>query len=73
MMGYYGGMGFGWLGMALFWVLVAVVVVYLLRAFSQGQAPGHKDGQAMEILRERYAKGEIGREEFEARRRDLGA
>jgi putative membrane protein len=73
MMGYYGGMGFGWLGMALFWVLVAVVVVYLLRVFSQGQAPGHKDGQAMEILRERYARGEIGQEEFEARRRDLGA
>lgn len=28
---------------------------------------------ALEILRERYARGEISREEFEARRRDLVA
>jgi putative membrane protein len=29
--------------------------------------------RALEILRERYARGEMNREEFEARRRDLGA
>ena len=67
MMGGYGMMaGMGWLGlllMALFWVGVILLVVWgLSNAFpSRRQAvePG-----AAEILKRRYAKGEISREEY---------
>jgi len=29
-------------------------------------------GSRVEVLRERYARGEIGKDEFEAKKRDLG-
>lgn len=77
MMGW-GGWGFSpWWGilMMLFWVLiiagVGLLVVWLFR---QGQPAVGPTGEtrALDILRERYARGEINREEFERMRRDLG-
>jgi putative membrane protein len=57
-------------GMFLFWVLVIVGVVLAIRwLVTQGREP--RVDRALEILRERYARGDISREEFEARRRDL--
>ena len=60
----------------LFWVLVIaalVAAVWWLLA-RQGLASSLTAGdRAVEILRERYARGEISREEFEARRKDLAA
>jgi putative membrane protein len=35
------------------------------------QSRESRSDRALEILRERYARGEIGREEFEAKKRDL--
>lgn len=76
MMGW-GGFGFNPLWailMLLFWVLiiggVALLVVWLFR---QGQpAPSHPGGsQALNILQERYARGEITREQYEQMRRDI--
>jgi putative membrane protein len=58
-------MALGWLvGLGL---LVAAVwwLVTILR-------PSRRD-PALDILRERYARGEISREEYEAHRRDLAA
>jgi len=49
-------------------VLAVVAGVLGLRWLLRG---GGRHDQALEILRERYARGEISREEFEARRRDL--
>ncbi len=62
--------------MMLFWVLiiggVAWLVVWLLQ---QGRpspiGPVAAGSQALEILKERYARGEITREQFEQMRRDL--
>lgn len=73
--GYFHG-GFGPL-MWLFWIVLLVAFVYFLRGlFGRGAGPGNtaetpREKSALEVLEERYAKGEIGKEEFEERRRVL--
>lgn len=75
--GFGGGMGFGGLGMLLFWGLVIGGVVLLARWLFAGSSPGiaapARGKTALEILGERYARGEIDKDEFEQKRRDLGA
>jgi putative membrane protein len=72
------GMGWGWIGfgvvhMLLFWVLVILGIVALMRALSGGpRNEGERPAHAMEILKARYAKGEITREQFEQMKRDIG-
>ena len=69
--GWFVMMGF----MVVFWVAVAILVVWAVR--SLGGRPGQGPMQVMpsrtplEIARERYAKGEINDEEFERIRRNL--
>lgn len=73
MMGYgmgYGMGGFGWLFMILFWVLVIIGIVALVR-WLPGGGGGASGNRALEILKERYARGEIDEEEFRKRARDL--
>jgi putative membrane protein len=72
-----GGMGgYGILGI-LFWVvLIAIVVsliVYLMRGDTARSEEERKGGSrtALDILEERYARGEIDKEEFEEKKRDL--
>ena len=63
-------MFFGPLMMILF-LLACVAVMYLvMRSAPMGR---HRDGWAIEILKERYARGEINQAEFEERRRLLEA
>ena len=62
--------------MALFWVtLVLIIGIIALRPRSQAAERGNGDNggilSARTILEERYAKGEIGREEFLNKMRDL--
>ncbi|MCL5075787.1 MAG: SHOCT domain-containing protein [Chloroflexi bacterium] len=76
MMGFYGGFGwFNMLFMSLFWIgLLALVVWGLVGLFSRtgGTSCGSSAGSsALEILKARYARGEITKEEFEAMKRDL--
>jgi putative membrane protein len=57
--------------MFLFWALVIAGVVLLVRYLARlGRARGQEDS-ALEILKRRYARGEINKEEFEDKRRDL--
>ena len=77
----YGFGGFGGIGMifvGLIWlaILVGIVllVVWLVRQFSHsGYHGGHRADDAMEILRQRYARGEITREQFEQMKKDLSS
>ncbi len=56
--------------MLLFWGLVIVGVVLGIRwLVTQGKET--RSDSALEILRQRYARGEINKEEFEAKKRDL--
>ena len=57
--------------MLVFWGLVIAGLVVGLRWLLRLGGPPRHDA-ALDILRERYARGEIGREEFEAKKRDLG-
>lgn len=66
------GMGFGGIFMWLFWILVIIGVVWLVKLMmGGGEADSPPQRSALEILKERYARGEIDHEEFEQKRRDL--
>lgn len=70
------GMGYGIFGsfmMLLFWVLIIGAIVFGVRWFwrdgSWTSGPGHDT--ALDILKKRYANGEINREEFVAKKEEL--
>lgn len=56
--------------MLVFWGLVIAGLVVGIRWLVRSAGDSRPDA-ALEILRQRYARGEISKEEFEARRRDL--
>lgn len=63
-------MGFGWIFMIIFWILVIFGIVYLIQIISKGSKKEDTE-TALDILKKRYAKGEITREEFEGMKNDL--
>ena len=74
-----GGWGNGWFGMIfmiVFWGLIIVGLVMLIRWLIQNTGGKIHSGvstgsKAMDILKERYARGEISRDEFKAMKKDL--
>jgi len=57
---------FGGFGMLFFWVLLIVVIVLLVRG-----RPAQERQSPLDILKERFARGEISKEEYEERRKVL--
>lgn len=57
--------------MILWWAWIIVGVVALGRWLMTSQQSGAPEKSAIDILKERYARSEIDREEFETKRRDL--
>ncbi len=70
------GMGYGFFGglmMLLFLILLIGAVVLGVRWFMNGgkQEVSRKEETPLDILKKRYASGEIDKEEFETMKRDL--
>jgi putative membrane protein len=77
--GWYGGFGTVGLIISLFFLLIflagtGLLIWWLVRQSNATQFTPHEQpsNRAIEILNERYAKGEINKEEYEERRRILG-
>jgi putative membrane protein len=76
MMWYGFGHGMGWIGMIfmlIFWALVIGLIVMGARRMGGHGCCMHggHDDNAVNIAKERYAKGEISKEEFEQIKKDL--
>lgn len=73
MHGFGWGPGFGWLFMILFWGLVILAIAalakWLMRQSSGRGSP--RDKTPLQILQERYARGEIDQKEYEQKSQDL--
>ncbi|MFH1169245.1 MAG: SHOCT domain-containing protein [Chloroflexota bacterium] len=71
------GMGwwmmFGGVWMLIFWGGLIALIVWVVLKLTRGSrgGGGGGDGSALDIARQRYAKGEISREEFEQLKKDL--
>ena len=67
------GMGFvGWIFMLLFWGLIVVGVVLVVRwLWDQGRPGTGGADSPLEIRKRRYARGEISKEEFDRMKQDL--
>jgi len=63
--------------MSVFWILIIVGLVFLgiwLISVSKGEKfniKGLSGSRAIDLLKERYARGEIDKTEFEAKKEDL--
>ncbi len=74
------GIGWGgmWLG-GIFWLVIIGVVIWAVITFVNNNRYGNRDyyyprqESALDILKKRYAKGEITKEEFERMKRDLNS
>jgi putative membrane protein len=69
-----GGTGwwiFGAVWMTAFWITAIALIVWAVTRATDGRGSSGSDESPIDIVRRRYARGEITREEFEQLRQDL--
>ena len=67
--GHYFGGGFMWF----FWILIIAGIFFIFQTMTKGSSGNslHDKESPLEILKKRYARGEIEEEEYERRRKEL--
>lgn len=64
--------GFGWIFMILWWLLIIAGIMALIKwLIGQSHTAQGREKTPLEILKERYARGEIDGKEFEERKKNL--
>ena len=56
--------------MFLFWIPVIILIYWLYKKYDEKDS-GTENRSALDILKDRYAKGEINKREFEKKKKDL--
>ena len=75
MMGWFGhggygmGHGFGGFAMMLLWLVVIVAGIWIVKTRSTGKP---ENDSPMNMLKKRYAKGDMTKEEYDRMKRDIG-
>jgi len=67
-MDWFGG---GWFMMTFWWIVVIGVIYLVVKAITRQNSKTEQPESALEILKKRYARGDISREEFESKKKDL--
>jgi putative membrane protein len=65
------GMEFGWLFVIIFSVLIFLGIIQLVNMLSRNRSRETHGESPLHILKRRYAKGEISKEEFEKMKDEL--
>ena len=69
-----GGMGFWMVFNMIFWLLIIIGIIFLIfwavNKFRESEQKPEEES-ALEILKKRYARGEINKEEFEEKKRNI--
>ena len=69
--------GFGWMAiMPVLWIIVLGLIIWAVVAAVRGSSESRSSNSskadlALEVLKRRYARGEINKEEYEEKKRDL--
>jgi len=66
----------GGFGMGFMWIILAIVIIAVILLAKGYFTPAKKESgaigeSALDLLKKRYAQGEISKEEFEEKKRDL--
>ncbi|NIU15824.1 MAG: hypothetical protein GWN76_17930 [candidate division Zixibacteria bacterium] len=57
--------------MIIFWILVVIGIVFLIKYTVDRTSSRSEEPSAMDVLKRRYASGEISKEEYEEKKKEL--
>ena len=67
----FGGFGLGWIFMVIFWALLIFGMIYIARQMRDGEKSTPIVETAEDILKKKYAAGEITRDEYRGKMEEI--